>query len=89
MTHDYEFLYFTWRFLCYTGLMTNRIYIEAAHVYVETTPAPAPVKPEFCPDCGWDHFGACETPDPFEMDRPDLDFWDQDPSPYDGTYSEM
>jgi hypothetical protein len=67
--------------------MSNRVYLEAACCYVET--APAPLLPEFCSDCGYDHFGACWTPDPFEMDRPDLDFYDDDPSPYSGTYSEM
>ena len=66
-------------------MATERVYIEAAHVYVERTVPAVP----YCEDCDYDHTGPCWTPDPFEMDRPDLDFWDQDPSPYDGTYSEM
>lgn len=66
--------------------MANKRYIEAACVYVAT---PAPVLPEYCTACGFDHDGACWTPDPFEMDRPDLDFFDYEPSPYSGDYSEM
>ena len=29
------------------------------------------------------------APDAFELDRPDLDFFDYEPSPYSGDYSEM
>jgi hypothetical protein len=43
-----------------------------------------------CGDFDYDHdWLDTPEPSPFELDRPDLDFFDYEPSPYSGDYSEM